>query len=254
MQYFNLIIKDAKWKEISQKIGKSVEDCKKRWKNIRDSYNRNKRKLGTGSERSLRKKWPLAAHVSFLDKVQHERSYSSNISVTENATVLHEGELDRGIGEEFDGGITEENEKTTDSPQRIRSKQDKLAVILATRNEEQKKLIAAIQSQNETILNRKMNEDDDINLFFKSLAMTVKKLPTKGINEVKMKTLALVAEAEEKYAAQPTSNIISQGYFNQPNENSIQMSPSNASTSTYGTSESSQGFTTYNFDENILYE
>lgn len=32
------------------------------------------------------------------------------------------------------------------------------------------------------------------------------------------------------------------------------MSPSNASTSTYGTSESSQGFTTYNFDENILYE
>ena len=50
-----------------------VEDCKKRWKNVRDSYNRNKRKLGTGSERSLRKKWPLAAHVSFLDKVQHER-------------------------------------------------------------------------------------------------------------------------------------------------------------------------------------
>lgn len=182
-------------------------------------------------------------------------SSSSNISVTESATVLHEeGELDRRIGEEFDGGITEENEKTIDSPQRIRSKQDKLAVILATRNEEQKKLIAAIQSQNETILNRKMNEDDDIDLFFKSLAMTVKKLPTKGINEVKMKTLALVAEAEEKYAAQPTRNIIVQGYFNQPNENSIQMSPSNASTSTYGTSESSQGFTTYNFDENILYE
>jgi len=74
-------------------------------------------------------------------------SSSSNISVTESATVLHEeGELDRGIGEEFNGGITEENKKTTDSTQRIRSKQDKLAVILATRNEEQKKLIAAIQS------------------------------------------------------------------------------------------------------------
>lgn len=28
-----------------------AEDCKKRWKNIRDSYNRNKRKLGTGSEK-----------------------------------------------------------------------------------------------------------------------------------------------------------------------------------------------------------
>jgi hypothetical protein len=70
-----------------------------------------------------------------------------------------------------------------------------------------------------------------------------------------MKTLALVAEAEEKYAAQPTRNITAQGYFNQPNENSIylQMSPSNASTSTYGTSESSQGFKTYNFDENCMF-
>ncbi|XP_060855371.1 transcription factor Adf-1-like [Metopolophium dirhodum] len=201
MQYFNLIIKDSKWKEISQNIGKSVEDCKKRWKNIRDSYNRNKRKLDTGSERSLKKKWPLAAHVSFLDKVQHERSSSSNISVSESASVLHEeGELDIGIGGEFNEG-TEEKEKTTDSPRRIRSKQDKLAVILATRNGEQKKLIAAIQSQNETILNRKMNEDDEIDLFFKSLAMTMKKLPTKGINEIKLKTLALVAETEEKYAA-----------------------------------------------------
>jgi len=85
-----------------------------------------------------------------------------------------------------------------------------LTVILATRNEEQKKLIAAIQSQNEAILNRKMNEDDEIDLLFKSLAMTVKKLPTKVINEIKLKTLALVAETEEKYSAQQTRNITAQ--------------------------------------------
>lgn len=50
-----------------------VEDCKKRWKNIRDSYNRNKRKLSKGSERSMKKKWSLVHHVSFLDTVEHER-------------------------------------------------------------------------------------------------------------------------------------------------------------------------------------
>lgn len=182
-------------------------------------------------------------------------SSSSNISVNESASVLHEeGELDRGIEEEFDTGIREDkdDEKTTNSPRYIRSKQDKLAVILATRSAEQKKLIEAIQSQNETILNKKMNEDDDIDLFFKSLAKTVKKLPIKGINEVKLKTLALVAETEEKYAAQQKRNVTAQGYFNQPNENSIhfQMSSSSASTSACNISESSQGFTMYNFNEN----
>jgi len=48
-------------------------------------------------------------------------------------------------------------------------------MILAKRSVEQKKLIEQIQAQNETILNSKTTEDDDIDLFFKSLAETVKK-------------------------------------------------------------------------------
>lgn len=98
------------------------------------------------------------------------------------------------------------DDEITKNPGRIRSKQDKLAMILAKRNVEQKKLIEQIQAQNETILNSKTTEDDDIDLFFKSLAKTVKKLPKKGINEIKLKTLTLVSEIEEKYAA-TTSNV-----------------------------------------------
>eukprot|EP00102_Acyrthosiphon_pisum_P024189 XP_016661399.1 PREDICTED: transcription factor Adf-1-like [Acyrthosiphon pisum] len=48
VDYRNIITKDRIWKEISIKIDKSVDDTKKRWKNIRDSYARNKRKPGTG--------------------------------------------------------------------------------------------------------------------------------------------------------------------------------------------------------------
>lgn len=89
-------------------------------------------------------------------------------------------------------------------------------MILGKRSLEQKKLIDQIQAQNETILNSKTTEDDDIDLFFKSLAKTVKKLPKKGINEVKLKTLTLVSEIEEKYAAfqQTTSNVTIQRFFN----------------------------------------
>jgi len=49
-----------------------VDDTKKRWKNIRDSYSRNKRKPGTGSA-ATKKKWNLAPHLSFLDRVMSER-------------------------------------------------------------------------------------------------------------------------------------------------------------------------------------
>jgi len=51
----------------------SVDDCKRRWKNIKDTHNRNKRKLGTGSASSSKKKWILADRVSFLNSVDNER-------------------------------------------------------------------------------------------------------------------------------------------------------------------------------------
>jgi len=49
-----------------------VDDTKKRWKNQRDSYTRNKRKPGTGSA-AQKKKWSLAPHLTFLDQVECER-------------------------------------------------------------------------------------------------------------------------------------------------------------------------------------
>lgn len=52
-----------------------VDETKKRWKNIRDSYSRNKRKPGTGSAGSSKKKWSLAIHLTFLDQVEYEREY-----------------------------------------------------------------------------------------------------------------------------------------------------------------------------------
>jgi hypothetical protein len=57
--------------------------------------------------------------------------------------------------------------------QRIRSKKDNMTVILAKRTAERTKLIEKIQYQNEEILNAKKCEDE-IDLFFKSLAITEK--------------------------------------------------------------------------------
>jgi len=51
------------------------EDCKKRWRSIRDHYTRLKRegKLGTGSAARKTKIWPLLNSLSFLNHVPEER-------------------------------------------------------------------------------------------------------------------------------------------------------------------------------------
>lgn len=51
------------------------EDCKKRWRSIRDHYKRLKReeKLGTGSAARKTKIWPLLTNLSFITNVSEER-------------------------------------------------------------------------------------------------------------------------------------------------------------------------------------
>lgn len=53
-----------------------AEDCKKRWRNIKDTYNKKKRsrKLGTGSAaKDKPSKWMLADILSFMDSATYER-------------------------------------------------------------------------------------------------------------------------------------------------------------------------------------
>lgn len=54
---------------------------------------------------------------------------------------------------------------------RIRSNSNNLVVILANRSKERNSLFANIHRQQEKLLNTK---DDDVDLFFKSIAETVK--------------------------------------------------------------------------------
>ncbi|XP_067005314.2 uncharacterized protein [Anabrus simplex] len=74
--------REKTWKIIGGKLNKSGADCKKRWKYIRDSYNRFKRKrrLGTGSAVPTKNsKWEFFQRLQFLDLVSTERSTTSNI-------------------------------------------------------------------------------------------------------------------------------------------------------------------------------
>ncbi|XP_022172449.1 uncharacterized protein LOC111035225, partial [Myzus persicae] len=172
LKHKDIIYKDEIWKNIAGKVGKSMDDCKKRWKNIRDTHNRYKKRLGTGSASSAKKNWSLAGRVSFLNNVECERNSTSNLSTQQSdleaADCSIEADIDVGINEFSD-------EESPVSPgcsyagKRVRSKTDKLNV----------------------------------------LAITVKNLPNKGINEVKIKSLALVTEIQEKYSTPEQPRITS---------------------------------------------
>lgn len=88
----------------------------------------------------------------------------------------------------------------------IRSKDDNISVIFAKRSKETKDTILCIQEQNKPLATRIKNlcEEDEIDVFFKSVTMTVKKIPPQAIKEAKLKTLTLITEIDDKYSTRQT--------------------------------------------------
>ncbi|CAH2092438.1 unnamed protein product [Euphydryas editha] len=79
-------VRDNIWEYIASKLNKTSDDCRKRWKCIRDSYQRIKRKnkLKTGSAAGGKfKKWPLLDRLCFLEKIPTERRTLCNIDSIE---------------------------------------------------------------------------------------------------------------------------------------------------------------------------
>ncbi|XP_042632303.1 transcription factor Adf-1-like [Cyprinus carpio] len=68
--YRNRNKKDLAWKKVSEEVGQSEEMCRKKWKSLRDTYLRERRKeteKRSGSAAGSGKKWKYSAVLSFLD-------------------------------------------------------------------------------------------------------------------------------------------------------------------------------------------
>ncbi|KAL4125984.1 hypothetical protein QTP88_010216 [Uroleucon formosanum] len=215
-KYKDIYLKDNIWKNISQEVGRSSDDCKKRWRNIRDTYMKQKKKLPTGSETPHKKKG-CTMNLSFLNTVEYERRYAhtyntiTNMDITgantSNAAttheIEHEDEEDVQNDEEQTQNIMSDLPSSSYAGKRIRSKEDKISAILAKRSKDTKDTILKIQEQNK-LLAKNLCEEDDIDLFYKSIAMRVKKMPPQAIKEAKLKTLTLITEIDDKYSTRQT--------------------------------------------------
>ncbi|KAL4107706.1 hypothetical protein QTP88_018005 [Uroleucon formosanum] len=252
-------IRDNVWKLIADTFKKSVDDSKKRWKNMKDMYNRNKRnrKLGTGSStKNKRTKWALADTLSFLDVCSYERTELTNFNHTnemndseeEDTLVNVDDNNSNDVNDIHDFShisatetITEETELenifTTEKRKLLKEKrptekikQDEEFVSLFNRNNDERQQIL-------NALNKVEEDEDPIDLFFKTIASTVKSFPQHLKIKAKKEVFNIITdlEIENNCSSTSTSNKNIQStssLFSYPNS-SIQ-------------SSSHSGFSTYN--------
>lgn len=93
--------------------------------------------------------------------------------------------------------------KSRTATKRVRSKEDKISEVLEKRTKERSEVINNIMAQNQ-ILAKNINDGDSVDLFFNSIATTVKKLPIHAINEAKFQILSFVSQLEEQYLVPST--------------------------------------------------
>ncbi|KAF0731668.1 Uncharacterized protein FWK35_00032855 [Aphis craccivora] len=262
--YKDLNIRDAIWRDISGNVGQSGkqniinvdfsllqfvtssilitlvgyeylfildEDYKRRYKNIKDAYLKNKRirKMNTGASASSKpSKWHLARFLNFLDTVPQERNTLSNLYDTDNNE-------DSGSDEE-EINITQDDilqsspvrqclqSPSTSRPQKSTNKRKNLKVtdLLEKRSRERTELMTQLIAKKNT------DEYDDVDHFFKSLALSVKKLPPQLISQAKLKMLTIVTDLELQAADNRTHNvhiIPSSGRVSLQTNNSTSSSP-----------------------------
>ncbi|XP_057702821.1 uncharacterized protein LOC130922220 isoform X1 [Corythoichthys intestinalis] len=80
--------KDAAWREISVALNVSADTCRRKWKNLRDTYLRNKRirREGerSGSAAGSASTWKHTTVMAFLDKFVASRKTSTNFDMSQD--------------------------------------------------------------------------------------------------------------------------------------------------------------------------
>lgn len=91
--YKDRLKKNKAWEEIAKTLSKSVEDCKKKWKNIKDQFDRTKKKQPTGSGASSSQN-KRNESLSFLDvcptsNIKYDMNMKSNLKFFSMTESLH---------------------------------------------------------------------------------------------------------------------------------------------------------------------
>lgn len=168
-------------------------DCQKRWKSIRDHYKRQKNEEEKDSEASAVKKKRACYwnRLRFLESVEDEKRSFSNANWKTNFKQPSEEIIE--IMEETN--VPEKDceasstSRTHSPPKNI---EDNSLLRFLQEMKDEKNNFQNILKE----LSKLSNADDDVDMFFKTVALTVKKFPSHLITEAKMKVFEIVTNME----------------------------------------------------------
>ncbi|CAH1106944.1 unnamed protein product [Psylliodes chrysocephalus] len=220
--YKDQVVKENAWKEIAEALSRSVYDCKKRWKNIKDTYNRRKKRGKTTGSSALPKhaKWALSDMLSFLDQTEHKRPSTSLGTDQHEEDFMSEEDTENNIES---GEVSQESSRSGSSTSVLTADINptlnkgagaiKKQFSKSSSNRKEKineDIIATIRERsaerNEIFKKIGLNKPDSLDLFFQSIAASVKALRPELINEAKLRTMHLIFELEERNASIPQPN------------------------------------------------
>ncbi|XP_076746620.1 uncharacterized protein LOC143421399 [Maylandia zebra] len=95
--------KDLAWRHISEEIGQPEDICRRKWKSLRDTYNKEKRtekEKRSGSAAGSGRRWKFFAVIGFLDPFLTPRETSGNmVRTVGNFSPEDQGQPEEAAGE-----------------------------------------------------------------------------------------------------------------------------------------------------------
>lgn len=210
-------------------------ECKKRWRSIRDHYRREKKEaMGTTGSAAKKKRAVYWDALRFLDAVDEERDSFSNVSAAvidepsnspalNDLADLNEPEEDNRLQKtctSYDVNIAKEQKSKESTPSakgqgsedttfrcpKPKTRQENLTLLkyMRERKEDREHFKRCI----EDIANSPtpQQSDNEIDLFFKTMAATVKKFRPDLATQTKMSVFKVVTQMELLNQQSPASN------------------------------------------------
>ncbi|KAJ8928436.1 hypothetical protein NQ314_019025 [Rhamnusium bicolor] len=209
MEYKDQMMKEIIWKEISNEVRRSVADCKKRWKNIRDTYMKQRKPGSTGSAAKGKSKC-IQSNITTEELNENSNNELNENPVEQDKNTVSETVISNNNSVNTAVNLISENgQKRTGSStptsclKKRKDNSGKIIEILQKRSTERENLLKNICGKN-------IEEEDAVLTFFKSLAMTVKSFPPELIVQAKSRVHHIISELELQSIQQ------SQSQFSQP--------------------------------------
>ncbi|KAK5637785.1 hypothetical protein RI129_000032 [Pyrocoelia pectoralis] len=207
-------LRDNIWKVIGEGINKTDSKCRKKWKLIKDSYNRYKRKQKhpTGSAAPAKNsKWHFFERLRFLDNTPSQRQSSTNIMEENTTSEVADADTYTEVTHEIDlvqdtptplrevvptpGTSITTQERSTP----LSANSDKPAKKILKRNRQDDEFIKFLKERQESRniqLHACQQPVDEISTFSKHIEMSLRKLSERSKAMAKNEIFSIISKYE----------------------------------------------------------